>query len=418
MHIVFVTIELASKNSSSGGLASFTANMAKIFSQYGHHVSIILASTKEQNIEFSSDVDIYSLFVPLQKWKRIDYISKILGKLFSIENDSIRKTLVNLFKARQVKNAIQRINKKDKIDIIHYCNHGSLNLLSPKRFPYIVRISGYLNIWMGGANILNGSLKYIDNPLSPKDKLEEYTIKKSRYVVSPSNLIASITRENLGVTPVVIESPFILELKKWDHTIFEKFNLKGKKYIIHYGTLSYLKGIHIVEQIAKKFLCQHKNYHIVLSGNNCELYKENNSIVRADELVKRSAGEFSDRVIYAGRLVREQLYPLIQNAELCLLPSRIENLSNACIEAMAMGKIVVATDGASYEQLIDDGISGFLCQRDNSDSFLKAINKVLDMSVEEKEQMELKAIEVTKRLEPQSIYQQYLNLYKKVIREW
>ena len=138
----------------------------------------------------------------------------------------------------------------------------------------------------------------------------------------------------------------------------------------------------------------------------------------ADELVRKKAGEYSNRVIYAGRLVREQLYPLIQYAELCLLPSRIENLSNACIEAMAMGKIVVATNGASYEQLIDDRVSGFLCERDNPASYLKAVDEVLAMSTEERNKIGLKAIEVTKRLEPQKIYEQYLAFYEKVIREW
>ena len=40
-----------------------------------------------------------------------------------------------------------------------------------------------------------------------------------------------------------------------------------------------------------------------------------------NELIRKSAGEYADRVIYAGRLVREQLYPLIKGAEVCLLPS-------------------------------------------------------------------------------------------------
>ena len=139
--------------------------------------------------------------------------------------------------------------------------------------------------------------------------------------------------------------------------------------------------------------------------------------VRADELIKKNAGEFSDRVICMGSLPREQLYPFIQNAEICFLPSRIENLSNACIEAMAMGKIVVATNGASYEQLIDDRVSGFLCERDNPESFLKAIYEALNMSKEEKDKMILKASERIKLLNPDTIYRKYFNSYNKVIKE-
>ena len=158
-------------------------------------------------------------------------------------------------------------------------------------------------------------------------------------------------------------------------------------------------------EIAEKFLEQYPDFYLVLTGKSEYLFDEIDGNMSADELVRKKAGEYSNRVIYAGRLVREQLYPLIQYAELCLLPSRIENLSNACIESMAMGKIVVATNGASYEQLIDNKISGFLCERDKPKSYLQAINKALSMSFYERQQMELRAVEATKRLEPQKVYE-------------
>ena len=38
MHVVFVTNELASTNNASYGLATFTANIARIFRDNGHYV--------------------------------------------------------------------------------------------------------------------------------------------------------------------------------------------------------------------------------------------------------------------------------------------------------------------------------------------------------------------------------------------
>jgi glycosyltransferase involved in cell wall biosynthesis len=43
-----------------------------------------------------------------------------------------------------------------------------------------------------------------------------------------------------------------------------------------------------------------------------------------------------------------------------VLPSLVDNLPNACLEAMALGKPVIGTSGASFEELLTDGISGFL----------------------------------------------------------
>jgi len=71
------------------------------------------------------------------------------------------------------------------------------------------------------------------------------------------------------------------------------------------------------------------------------------------------------------------LYPIIDHAEAVVLPSRIDNFPNACIEAMSRGKIVVGTRGASFDQLIEDGVSGLLCEIDDRESLLAAIERAL-----------------------------------------
>lgn len=421
MNIVFVTTELAAANNASGGLATFTANIAKIFARNGHQVSIVLASTQEVQIEFEENISIFSLYIPMKKWIRMDKVSKAVCKLSKNldkkNEDDIRRTIMNLYKARQVKKVIKEINEREKIDIIHYCNHGSFSRISMRNIPYIIRISGFENIVAGGSNIPNGSVKYEDNPLLLVDRLEKCAIRRSRHVMCPSYLLARIVKENYGMDATVIESPFVLNRENWDYTVIDDYSLREKKYIIHYGYLRYGKGTHLVAQLVENLLRAYPNIYLVLAGKEAVMF-ENGCEIGAAELVKKNAGEFSDRVYYVGRLVREQLYPFIQNAELCLLPSRIENLSNACIEAMAMGKIVVATNGASYEQLIEDGVSGFLCERDNPESYFNAIIEVLKMSEEEKRQMGLKAQKVTERLNPQTIYNQFLEYYEKVIKEW
>ena len=185
-------------------------------------------------------------------------------------------------------------------------------------------------------------------------------------------------QKELGIRPAILESPFVLNNYNWNYDIYN-LRLSGKKYIVHFGSLKYLKGTHIVAQIANDFLQMHTDFYLVMAGNSEYLLDENGNKVHAHELVKKSAGEFSERVIYVGRLVREQLYPIIQGAQVCLLPSRIDNLPNTCIEAMALGNVVIGTRGASFEQLIVDRVSGYLCERDNSKSYLEALNEALNM---------------------------------------
>lgn len=51
MHIVFVTTEITTKDSSAGGLGTFTSNMARLFQSKGHLVEVILVTSKETELE-------------------------------------------------------------------------------------------------------------------------------------------------------------------------------------------------------------------------------------------------------------------------------------------------------------------------------------------------------------------------------
>lgn len=70
-----------------------------------------------------------------------------------------------------------------------------------------------------------------------------------------------------------------------------------------------------------------------------------------------------------------------------VLPSRLDNFPNTCIEAMALGKVVVGTYKTSFEQLIDPNVSGLLCEHSNPQSLIKSINDGLLMNEGEKEIM-------------------------------
>ncbi len=416
MHLVIVTCELATVNHTAYGLASFTANLARIFRINGHKVTVIVAATKEENLIFDEDISLKTTYIEKELWDEYDSIGKMASILTGTNRNENRKFMVNYYKSNQVKDVIKKISEQEKIDIIHVCNVCSLSLRFSQDIPYVVRISSYQNMW-DGADLPEGCIDYDKNPLSINNKLEIFTLKKSKYVISPSKFMAEVTKQNIGIDPVIIESPFTLNKVVWDYTIYDSL-VKGKKYIIHYGRLSYCKGTHVVAEIAKDVLEKHQDLMIVLAGDYIEMNDQKGKKIKAYELVKECAGEFSNRVLYAGCLTREQLFPLIQHAEICIFPSRIENLSNACIEALAMNKIVVATKGVSFEQLIEDRKSGFLCKRDDPVSFLTAVEEALEMGEESRKRMEAEAARRIERLAPDTIYEKYLAFYQKVIEEW
>lgn len=418
MHIVFVTTELATKDNSSGGLASYVANMSRVFVRKGHKVTIIWVTTKDIEITFDPEIEVINVFVEKKHWEEISNVAELC--LYSPQRNKkmygFKSILMNIYKSKLTYEKILNLHKSSPIDIIQVTNLGFLSCQFDNVIPFVVRMSSFLNM-CDEANKRVVDQEYGLYKMSLYNKAHLNVIKETRYVISPSYFLKEISEKEYGFSPDVLESPFILDTTDWKLDLYNKY-LDGKKYLLHFGSLKYLKGIHVVAEIAEKFLKNYPDKYLVLAGCDSNLQLENGQEIVASEWVKKNAGVYSDRVIYVGRPVREELYPIINSAEVCLLPSRIENLSNACIEALAMGKIVIATNGASYEQLIINHFNGFLCERDNAESFYQGIEEAFHLSNEEKNEISNRAKKTVERLEPDNIYETYMKYYKKVITEW
>lgn len=417
MHLLILTTELAAAGCSPGGLGSFSANLARIFRKNGHRVTILLVTTKEKEVVFDEEIDLQKIYVEKVLWDKFAHMAENISALMGESEVTVRRIFVNLYKGELVKETISEIHKREMIDIIHSCNLSQSSVGLDGSIPYVVRISSYMRM-CHNANVAETREEYYDeDTFTLEDKLDICLLQKSRYVISPSNMLARIGKEKMGIDPVVIESPFVLSRDGWDDSIYCRL-AKEKKYIIHYGQMSYIKGTHIVAEIAKSILERNPELYLVLAGLSEEMKDDRGQTLMAHELVRKYAGMYAERVIYAGCLTREQLYPLIDNAELCLLPSRLENFANACVEAMAMGKIVIGTKGASFEQLIDDRKNGFLCERDIPESYLQAVKEALSLDGNAKRQMEDEAYRRVEHLAPDVMYQKYYDFYQKVISEW
>lgn len=118
-----------------------------------------------------------------------------------------------------------------------------------------------------------------------------------------------------------------------------------------------------------------------------------------------------------GNLSRKQLYPIVRNAECVVLPSLMDNLPNAGLEAMWLNGIVIGTRGASFDEMFEDNISGFLMEIDNSDDLINKINTVMHMSKYEKDQMRLEAKKRLKRYESKIVGKELERYYQYILKK-
>ena len=119
MHLVIMTTELAMTGSSPGGLASFSANLARIFKRNGHKVTILLVTTRENEIFFDDGIEARNIYVEKVTWDKFANMAETMAALIGEDEVTMCKILVNLYKAELVREVINEINQREKIDIIH-----------------------------------------------------------------------------------------------------------------------------------------------------------------------------------------------------------------------------------------------------------------------------------------------------------
>jgi len=238
--------------------------------------------------------------------------------------------------------------------------------------------------------------------------LEIKSLKKADRLVSPGRVIAQAVERLTGKQVDIIENPYVSTSPDVDRRPYRDL-LEGKVYLLFFGSIGLLKGVKTIADIIYCMLDRYPSLFFVFAGKDM-MYRGNPMM----NFVWNKAGSHRGRVLYLGILPRGQLHPVIENAQAVVLPSRIDNFPNTCLEAMAHGKIVIGTRGASFEQLINDGQNGFLCEIEDSNSLLNAIENALTLTPDERQKMGKVAKERVNYLMQKMAVSKLLGMYREV----
>lgn len=89
-------------------------------------------------------------------------------------------------------------------------------------------------------------------------------------------------------------------------------------------------------------------------------------------IIKKQLG---GRVFLPGRT--DKVIPELAHSKIFALSSNYEGMSNSMIEAICMGLPVVSTRVSGTEELIQNGINGFLVERNDADGMAQAFEKLI-----------------------------------------
>jgi glycosyltransferase involved in cell wall biosynthesis len=343
LRIAFATPEYVTENHFDGGLANYLNRVSKILAGLGHDVHVVTLSQQDE-AEFEHEGVMVHRLTLKRGWQTLNRLTRY----------SFPTTLHWLNFSTQVFRKLKQLHRQEPFHLIQYPSYSSCGVFSIPllRAAHIVRTSSY----DPDCNDLAGVKRNLDVTFAEGLQALQYRLTRNVHV--PSFAMQTTLSTKAGVRNArVIRSPFYVETRDWDTTVWEQF-LKDKRYVLYFGRFQLHKGFHTLVQALPRFLERYEHAYAVCVGRDMETQLGPSMAAFA----RSHCGPFADRLILLDNLPHAQLYPVIERAHLVALPSLIDNLPNSCLEAMGLGKVVIGTKGTSFEELIVDGVNGFLVE--------------------------------------------------------
>ena len=116
-----------------------------------------------------------------------------------------------------------------------------------------------------------------------------------------------------------------------------------------------------------------------------------------------------ERVIFTGRIPRNEVLDQMSNAQVFTLISDGETFGMVYIEAMLQGCLTIASKGGGFDGLIQDGVNGFICKPGDQDELERVYKRIAAMSTEERNKIGQAAIDTATHYSEREVAERYLN---------
>ena len=138
--------------------------------------------------------------------------------------------------------------------------------------------------------------------------------------------------------------------------------------LVWVGRLTAQKGLDLLFEALAKVVAVGRDFRLEMigSGPDMELLLEQCRQLRLGK-----------RVRFTGALTKEAIRTKLAEADVFILPSRYEGMSNAALEAMEAGLPLVLSRCGGIDTYIDESI-GWICEPDNVDELTVALLRMLD----------------------------------------
>jgi len=264
---------------------------------------------------------------------------------------------------------------KGKYDIIHVHSFRQFyNLALPiarlRKIPSVITTHWPEYPDSIRRKILNFAVKIFDSTignwiLNSADKIIVQTEAEKSWLLKKFK----INLEKIEIVPPGFKSTY---LKKINSQKFrKKYNIKEKNIVLSIGRMHRSKGFDKIIKIAGFF----KNTKFVFIGHDSGFKKELENL--AENL------KVSDKILFAGEVSDEEKLEALASCDILAAPSDYEAFGIVLLEAMALGKAVIATNAGGMPSVV--GNCGFVFDKNNPEDLKEKLQKLLsDKGLREK----------------------------------
>lgn len=288
-------------------------------------------------------------YFPIHRWETLCYPGAIVPR---IKEKKIRILLVPFLFLSLYFHLLKLTSKYDVVHAHWLIPQGIVQSFFKK--PYIVTGHG------GDVMSLNhGVLRYLK---------VQCLRKAARVSVVAEHLSNKVQELVPGLRPDVISMGVSTANFGKKYCVTNYFGQKDKKVVLFVGRLAEKKGTTYLIEAMRQV-----DALLVIVGKG-----------PLEEELQRRAAVMKEKILFLGAKNHEELRSIYGSADILVVPSVTagdgdqEGLPTVIMEAMASELPVVASRSGGIEYLIQDGVTGFLCEERNVQQLVKCINNLLN----------------------------------------
>jgi glycosyltransferase involved in cell wall biosynthesis len=266
-------------------------------------------------------------------------------------------------------------------DAIQTPNFTFASLFLDADAPVLMRLSSYSPVWRQ-AEVDGTSAPY------PLEWYVEFILEREAVLAAdacfaPSRFLCDTYRDALGIDVTLLRPPAFVEIprRRWDRAWMREAIRAGRHYFVYVDALNRRKGAHVLANALPALFRRCPQIGLHLAGDD----------LGGLEQMQRTAGPHRHRIRHHGVIDHRRLYPLLEGAIGLVFPSLADNLPNAVIEALLLGVPVITTSARGSDELMTDGVSGFLVPPGDAAALADAMTRLAQLAPLERAAMGIEA---------------------------